>query len=175
MDHKKIILVAGKGVSTNIVFNDINQRYGIALAIIEEKESTKIFVKRRIKKLGIVKVAGQIAFQLLIAKPLAFLSKKRVLEILNENNLDAGEIPDDKLVHVNSVNSAETITLIQKMNPDLIIVNGTRIILNSYSTVNLRLPTWALHWQLLKEHWKPATALLIPGNFTMIQLLLMMQ
>lgn len=128
MAHKNIILLAGRGPSTHIVFNDINKRYGITLAIIEEKESTKIFLKRRIKKLGIVKVAGQVAFQLLIAKPLALLSKERTQEIFNENNLDATDIPPDKLKHVQSVNSVETIDLLQKLNPDLIIVNGTRII-----------------------------------------------
>lgn len=128
MEHKTIILLGGPGLSTNIVFNDIDKQYGIALAIIEEKESTKIFLKRRLRKLGLMRVIGQVAFQLLIAKPLAFFSQQRTGEILSEYNLDAGEIPENKLKRVQSVNSAETLALIQKMDPDLIIVNGTRII-----------------------------------------------
>ncbi len=140
MKHKNIILLAGNGDSTNIIFNDIHKSYGISLAIIEEKESTKIFLKRRIKKLGILKVLGQVAFQVLIAKPLSFLSKKRLQEIMDDHNLDASEIPDNQLKRVASVNSNETISLIQSINPDLIIVNGTRIISKKViAAINCRL------------------------------------
>lgn len=128
MENKKIVLLAGRGQSTTIVFNSVNKNFGIQTAIIEEKENPKIFIKRRIKRLGFFTVSGQVLFQILIAKPLNFLSKKRQQEIISEKLLDTTEIPSKKIKFVNSVNSATTIALLQEINPDLVIVNGTRII-----------------------------------------------
>ena len=128
MDNKKIVLLAGKGQSTNIVFNSINKKFGVYLAILEEKEHTKIFLKRRIKKLGLFTVIGQILFQIFIAIPLGLLSRKRKSEIINEKLLDITDIPTEKINYVTSVNSKATIELLQGINPDIIVVNGTRII-----------------------------------------------
>lgn len=128
MKNKKIVLLAGKGESTNIVFNSINKNFGIYSVVIEEKENMKIFLKRRVKRLGFITVFGQILFQILIAKPQNTLSKKRKEEVINENQLDLSEIPSEKINSVESVNSESSITLLKKINPDIIVVNGTRII-----------------------------------------------
>jgi folate-dependent phosphoribosylglycinamide formyltransferase PurN len=128
MENKKIVLLAAKGQSTTIVFNSINKKFGVNTTIIEDKENTKIFIKRRIKRLGFFTVVGQILFQILISKPLNLLSKRRQKEIINENLLDLTEIPKDKIKFVTSVNSETTIALLKAINPDLVIVNGTRII-----------------------------------------------
>jgi folate-dependent phosphoribosylglycinamide formyltransferase PurN len=128
MENKKIVLLVGKGLSTTIVFNALNKKFGVTLAIIEEKERALIFLKRRIKRLGFIKVFGQISFELFIAKPLSFFSEKRRSDIINENQLDTTEIRLGLLKKVKSINSAETIEAIKIINPDLIIVNGTRII-----------------------------------------------
>lgn len=128
MTEKKIVLVAGKGAPTHIVFNAIEKEHGISLAIIEDKEDLKKFIKRRIKRLGIVTVAGQILFQVLVLKLLKRVSKNRYQQLLSEEQLNEVPIPSQKIKYVNSVNSAETIELLKTLNPDLIIVNGTRII-----------------------------------------------
>lgn len=128
MEHKKIVLLAGKGESTTIVFNSINQNFGVTAAIIEERESTKLFLKRRVRRLGIVTVFGQILFQILIATPLTFFSKKRKQAIIDKNALDLTPIPVEKITAVPSVNSETTIDLLKTLQPDLVIVNGTRII-----------------------------------------------
>ena len=128
MENKKIVLLAGKGQSTNIVFNSINKKFGVYLAILEEKENTKIFLKRRIKKLGFFTVIGQMFFQIFIAIPLGLLSRKRQSEIINEKILDITDIPSEKITNVTSVNSKATIKLLLDINPDIIVVNGTRII-----------------------------------------------
>jgi folate-dependent phosphoribosylglycinamide formyltransferase PurN len=140
MNKPKIVLLGGKGISTNIVFHAINNRYGIVNAIVEKKESTITFLKRRIKRLGLSTVCGQLLFQLFIAKPLGILSKKRIGEIINENLLDNAAIPKAKLIETSSVNSAETIEILKKIDPDIIIVNGTRIISKRViSSVNCKL------------------------------------
>lgn len=125
---KKIVLLGGKGDSTNIVFHALNETYGIHTAIIEESESKQLFLKRRLKKLGFFQVSGQVLFQVLVVKWLDFFSKKRISEIISENALNVNEIPESKIKSVSSVNSAECIELLKTIQPDLIIVNGTRII-----------------------------------------------
>ena len=128
MINKKIVLLAGNGFSTNIIFNALHHEYTISNVILEKRESQKIFIKRRIKKLGYSTVLGQILFSILVAKPLAILSKARTNTIANDNLFDATEIPQDIINNVKSVNASETIELLKKINPDLIIVSGTRII-----------------------------------------------
>ncbi|MDR2638323.1 MAG: formyl transferase [Helicobacteraceae bacterium] len=128
MCDKRIVLLGGEGLTTDIVFNAINDRFGIIAAIIEDKEDKKEFIKRRINKLGLFAVSGQILFQLFISKPLRRLSKYRIDQIIKENSLKTISIPDEKIKRVKSVNSDTAIELLTQINPDLIIVNGTRII-----------------------------------------------
>ncbi|MBK8710323.1 MAG: formyl transferase [Niastella sp.] len=128
MENKKILLLAGKHQATNIVFHYLQKYFTGIDVILEEKENTKKFLQRRIRRLGWGKVIGQMAFQVCIAKPMSLFSQKRVAEILKENGMDDSPIPAADVHAVHSVNHAETISLIKKINPDLVIVNGTRII-----------------------------------------------
>ena len=140
MARYKIILLGGSGISTNIVFNSINNKFGIFTAIIEKKESIKIFITRRIKKLGLFTVIGQIIFQLFITRMLRITSSKRINEIITENSLETGEIPEEKVKRVKSINADETIEILKQIDPDLVIVNGTRIISKKViSAVNCKL------------------------------------
>lgn len=128
MENKKIVLLGGKGLSTNIVFNNLNDNFGIHTAIIENPVSRKKLIKGRIKRLGIIKVFGQLIFQVCVTPLLGFLAKNRKKEIIETNALNTASIPDSKIEFVNSVNDKKTIELLQQIKPDLIIVNGTRII-----------------------------------------------
>src|SRR5690606_3465284 len=128
MKNKRIVLLACKRESTNIVYNSINSEFGIYKVLIEEKESTVKFLKRRIKKLGIFSVVGQVLFQILISRPLKYFSYKRRLEIISENGLDIREITNEKIISVDSVNSEKTINILKDLQPNIIIVHGTRII-----------------------------------------------
>lgn len=128
MKSKKILLLGGRDVSTNIVFNALNEHFDIDTAIIEDREPVKVFLKRRIKRFGLLTVIGQILFQCTVPKLQRFFSKKRHREIIDTNNLNLADIPANKLKQVRSINSKDTIELLQSINPDLVVVNGTRII-----------------------------------------------
>ncbi len=128
MENKVIVLLAGEGSSTNIVFNALNKVYGIHTVILEQGESRKLFIKRRIKRLGFITVAGQIMFQFIIVPILNIVSKRSIASILQKNALDIAAIPDKKIERVTSVNEARVATLIARLAPDVIVVNGTRII-----------------------------------------------
>jgi len=128
MENKKLVLLAAEGDSTNIVYHALSSRFHIHLVVIEGKESKKVFLKRRIKKLGILKVIGQVLFQLTAAKILSVFSKKRVQHILSQNELHTHDIDAVKVVRVDSVNDESVQQLLRSINPDAIVVNGTRII-----------------------------------------------
>jgi folate-dependent phosphoribosylglycinamide formyltransferase PurN len=128
MTSKKIVLVATACDATNIVYHALQQEFGVDTVIIEGKESTKKFLQRRVKRLGVLTVFGQVCFQLLISKGLSFLSKKRYKDIVASHKLNPSTIPLHKIKFVSSINSQESIALLQQLNPDVVIVNGTRII-----------------------------------------------
>jgi len=124
----KIILLASDGVSTNIVYNAVSENFQIDHVIIEDGVKTSQFLKYRYKKLGLIRVADQVLFILSINKLLAAITKKRRAAILSENKLHADQIPESKITRVCSANAAATIDLVKNLNPDMILVNGTRIL-----------------------------------------------
>jgi methionyl-tRNA formyltransferase len=128
MNAKKIIIVASPGELTNILYHGISKRYEINKVVIEEKPPLTAILKRRIKKKGVVKVIGQLTFRLFIYTILRAFSKKRIQEIQTEYDLSIKSIPSEKITYVTSINTTETIALLQKLSPELIVVSGTRII-----------------------------------------------
>ena len=121
-------MLCGKGDSSLQMYNGIKKDFNISAYIEEEKPSVKRIVKRRIKKLGVFKVINQLFFQLIIPRILYTCSRKRIEEIRTTENLDNSPVPPEILHRVSSVNSTETIEILKEMKPDVIIVNGTRII-----------------------------------------------
>lgn len=124
----KIVILAGKGDSTNILYNALKDEYNIAKVIIEEPVSKKVFIIKRIKKLGVTIIVGQILFQVFIYPILGIKSQQRIKEIVTENNLDKQKITNKKVIKVKSINSDQTISALKEINPEVVIVNGTRII-----------------------------------------------
>lgn len=124
----KILLLAGRGEFTSIVYNKLIKHVNIDEIIIENTVSKKEFLKRRIKRLGYFNVLGQILFKVLCVPILNLISKKRINEIKKQYDIDTNEEYLKTATFVNSANSGECINLIKKINPDIIIVNGTRIL-----------------------------------------------
>ena len=124
----KILILAGKGESTTFLYNALKDKYCIETVIIEDKESVRKFVKRRIIKNGLLWVIDQIIFQLTIPKILRYTSKKRINKLKKELQLSDTPIETNKLYFVTSVNDERCLDLLKRYSPDLVIVNGTRII-----------------------------------------------
>jgi len=110
------------------MYNGIKDDFKIDAVIQEVKPSIKKLVKRRIKNLGFIEVLNQSFFQILIPRILTLFSKRRISEIKIINNLKEKPVPQAILTEVASVNDKECLDLIIKIQPDIIIVNGTRII-----------------------------------------------
>ena len=115
-------------MSTNILFRALQKDFTITAVILEEPVSKKVFLKKRIQKLGIGKVFGQILFQLITVNFLNLVSGGRKKEILKQFDLNGEALPFEKIIPVVSVNDNSCMQILQRLDPQLVIVNGTRII-----------------------------------------------
>ncbi len=112
----------------DMVYNAINPLFEIHTVILEAPVSKSSMIKRRIKKLGIIKVFGQLCFQVLVVKCLNLLSRKYKKQLMASLGLDTTPLPEQKARLVETVNDDECIRIIREVKPDLVLVKGTRII-----------------------------------------------
>ncbi len=120
-------MLAGECDSTNLIFNGIKDNAHIEQVIIEKPVSKIYLLKRRTKTLGLMKVTGQIVFMgynLWLKK----LSQNYIAEIKRKNGLNDKAIDPKLITTITSINDPKTITLLKNYQPDIVIVNGTRII-----------------------------------------------
>lgn len=126
--HKiKIIMLAVESESTRLIFNGIKDYFFVEKIIIEESVSKRQLLKRRVKNIGLMKVIGQMVFMVYNIW-IKRISEKRIIEIKYNKNLNDKKINEKIISKVSSVNSEETIMLLKKLQPDVVVVNGTRII-----------------------------------------------
>src|SRR5207245_4090291 len=83
---------------------------------------------RRLKRLGVGKVVGQLLFAAGVLPFVSYRSRRRLQEITSSNGLDISEIPHPCLIDVPSINSDVAIRELQRLSPRVVVVNGTRII-----------------------------------------------
>ncbi|WP_210486291.1 formyl transferase [Rufibacter aurantiacus] len=140
---KRIVILATASESTNIVFHALNSEFSIEAVILEENISQFTFLKKRIKKLGLFKVVGQVIFQFYNKFILQRQALSRLQYIRNQFDLNNSPLISDKIFHVPSANSNECIKVLHDLQPDIIVVNGTRIIsrptLNACNSIYLNI------------------------------------
>ncbi len=128
MRKTKIVMLARDCDSTTIVYNYLKQFYEFDTIVLEKTISKSIQFGRRTKLLGFWTATGQVAFMIIIFPLLKLFSQKRKNEIFNQFHLDLSPLPDELIKRVDKLSSPEARELLKKMNPDLLLVNGTRII-----------------------------------------------
>lgn len=111
-----------------MVYHFLKEHFTVSKVLMEDPVPRGEFLKKRARKLGWVEVGGQVLFQLMVAKPMARSAKKRIMEIKNHYRLSSEAIPAGDIIEVGSVNSAICAEQLQILQPDLVIVHGTRII-----------------------------------------------
>ena len=126
---RRVVLLAGGGESTNIVYHYLSARFDDLVAVTEDAVPRIELARRRAKRLGWATVAGQIVFVTAAMPLLRRRARRRIGEILAEQGFDTSPIPDP--VRVDSVNSPETVKILQDLDPAVVVVNGTRIIARS--------------------------------------------
>jgi folate-dependent phosphoribosylglycinamide formyltransferase PurN len=123
-----IVLLCTPCRATNVLYHAIAARFAAPVVIAEDPVSRAELVKRRVKRLGPVRVAGQLAFQTLVSPYLARSGAARNAAILREAALSDAPVPDSDMRHVASVNTPEAREALRAAEPRVVVVSGTRII-----------------------------------------------
>lgn len=128
MKGKTLVMLGGAKTTTNIIYNSLKDDFKIDKVIIEQPPSRAGIIRRRVKKLGLFKVFGQILFRVTVVPFLKLSSRKRSSELKERFKFDDSPIDEDKVVRVASINSDQTMRSLRKIQPDVVFVTGTRII-----------------------------------------------
>jgi folate-dependent phosphoribosylglycinamide formyltransferase PurN len=128
-DLPAVVLLGDRGPGTRAVCHALEKALtgkASVSAVLEEPPSRVRLARRRSKRLGWFTVAGQVAFVILGMPVLRLLGRSRIQEIETELGLDLSPIADP--VFVTSVNDRETLELLRRLSPRVVVVHGTRII-----------------------------------------------
>lgn len=123
----RIVLLCTDGDSTRAVYNALRDEFGEIAVIVEEHVSRMQMAKRRARKLGVLPTLGQMAFAAAVVPVLTALSRERVAEIKKQFNL-RDEFPESGVIRVENINSERARSELRRLNPRVVVVNGTRII-----------------------------------------------
>tara|TARA_B100000963_G_scaffold121937_1_gene106343 strand:+ start:26282 stop:27046 length:765 start_codon:yes stop_codon:yes gene_type:complete len=124
----KIIMLSGGGKSSRYVYNALAKDYSIQSVLIPRPTSKWNIIKRRVSRLGVFKVFNILLFQLIVVNFLKIYFYKIITKIEIKLGLVSDKIPDEKIINLEKLNSPETVSTLKRINPRLIIVNGTSII-----------------------------------------------
>jgi folate-dependent phosphoribosylglycinamide formyltransferase PurN len=118
--------LAGAGDATDLVANYLAGRVPDLQVVVEQPQSRVELARRRARRRGWPTVIGQILFVTLALPVLRRRGRRRIATIVSEAGLDASPYPVQH--RVSSVNGPETIELLRAGHPDVVVVNGTRVI-----------------------------------------------
>ena len=124
----RIVLLCSNGDSSRSICAALRQRFGEITVIREETGSRWLYLKRRMRRLGLLTVAGQVLFAALLVPLLKRLSRYRIAELRSRYGLDDEPIDGNGVIVVPSVNSSEARQALVDAAPDVVVINGTRII-----------------------------------------------
>src|SRR6185437_16307949 len=113
-----IVILAGKSPWTWALANALRYHFHNVPIILEGKQSAALLLRRRIRRMGIFTVAGQVAFGV-FAKVTRFRHRRQEKAILIREGLDTTE-PQTGVISIPSVNDARVIEILQHMAPKVI-------------------------------------------------------
>lgn len=125
---KKIIMIVGDWNYPKMVYNNLKSDFDIENIIVDRGESSSKLLKRRIKRLGVIHVIGQLLFRIIAVTYINKTSKKRFQEILDVNNIKESDYDVEKTTEVSSINSHEGRALLKSLSPDIVVIVTTRIL-----------------------------------------------
>lgn len=123
----RIVMLAGPGLSTTLMYNGLRDACDIIAVVLEDKPASSAMIRHRVKKLGWVETMGQVAF-IAYSRWLGKTSQARVQQLFRHYGLNDTPIPDGVITRVASANRREVIRLLKSLEPDAVVVNGTRIL-----------------------------------------------
>ena len=124
----RVILLLGGDAGSNAVYHAMARVANVVVAIEEEPPPRAKMVRRRVKRLGFIRVLDQLLFIALAVPILRSAGAGRMCAIREQFGMDVRPIPREIVRHVPSVNDDAVIEALRAHQPDVVVVNGTRII-----------------------------------------------
>jgi phosphoribosylglycinamide formyltransferase-1 len=125
-EGNRAVILAQDGLTTQLLFEEVSKHWDVAAVVLEQKPDTSKILKSRAKKVGWLAVFGQILFVFIV--PTLLRSKKRIYQITRQYNYRPQTITSDLIIKTDSINEQITIDTLMEHEPQVIFVNGTRII-----------------------------------------------
>jgi methionyl-tRNA formyltransferase len=125
--NSRIVVLTVPSPHAWIVINAIAAKFGPVTILAEDPQSRRELIKQRMRRQGIITVAGQIGF-VLLRKLLDRFGGRRVNEIIAEHGLNPRPNPSCPLIEIESVNSQLCRDHLRRLDPKVVFVQGTRII-----------------------------------------------
>lgn len=122
-----IVVLTGGGALPWIIVNAIVAKYGPVTVLEEEPESMTLLFRRRLRRLGPVAVAGQIAFGF-YQRVLRQVSARRLAKLLAAHDLKIDRPSTCRIIPIGSVNAEACRRGLRQLNPTVVLVVGTRMI-----------------------------------------------
>ena len=123
----RIVMLCGDGPSSWFMYNALASEVEVLAVVVERKPSARAMIRNRAHLLGWSTVIGQLAF-IAFNRLLARLQRRRSDELIHRYGLQAALPPAGITHRVDSVNIAAVRRLLGKLDPDAVVVNGTRIV-----------------------------------------------
>lgn len=123
----KIVVLATDCETTWMLVNSIRLKYPNLTVGLERPISRLQLLRSRLKSQGAFVVFGQLLFMCYIPL-LRSLTIKRIRSLLEKAEISEKKVPDLAIVKFSSVNTEECRNWLIALNPDLVVINGTRII-----------------------------------------------
>src|SRR5262245_3683623 len=127
MHTDKVVLLTCEGDAAVLAARYLAGHLPGLAVIVERPVPRSQMLRRRIKRLGLLHVAGQLAF-MAFQRVQQKASNPRIAEIVREAGLDTLRAEESDTIRIPSVNSPECIGHLRRLRPQAVLVMGTRII-----------------------------------------------
>lgn len=125
----KIAVLATRGTSTTILLNWLlDNGHNDLDVIVENNVSALVAFRNRARRLGWPTAIGQILFRICAVPLLSRKARSRTIELLAQHGLSTAFPKLPKVLFVDTVNEPTVARRLAESTPDIVLVNGTRII-----------------------------------------------
>lgn len=135
MSKQKIIMILEDHSYARMVYNSLKNDFKIDHVIFDNGQSYSNLLKNRVKKIGVIRVIGQLLFRIILIPYINFSAKNRIKNILSKNNIEDTKIDEGCYTKISSINSKSGHKLLKKLNPSIVVIVSHRIL--SKKTLNL--------------------------------------
>lgn len=127
MPKRRIVLLCGEGYSSDVVHAALQETGAQVDVLLESALSRCAAVRRRIKRFGINIAVGQLAFRAVLVPLLQVSSRTRIRELRRDLPIPQ-PVASAPVLRVSSANETAVHRFLRERRPDLVVVNGTRIL-----------------------------------------------